>query len=232
VKKLFDAIRADDLTTVRALIEAKPELVHVIRRPPPKKDEGQQQLQIAIKGGHLEIANWLIDAGADVSYVEPEENRARLSVFEVALSAVISQAIHPRTPQGTGRPELTIALRLIDLGVSTTARNPQFGVPPLMYIGREIEYWSPSDLSRESRSVIVELIRALYSKGATADDLWSWTGPAAAVGDTRVHTVRSWYTKAAGTASDRQHPQADIVEMLAEAERPPKRGPLAWLRRR
>lgn len=233
MKKLFDAIRADDLATVRALIAAKPELLHVIRRPPPKKDEGQQPLQIAIKGGHLEIANWLIDAGADVFYLEPESNRARLSVFEIALSAVVSQAIHPRTPQGTGRPELALALRLIDLGVSTTTPNPQFGIPPLMYVGREIEYWAPSELSRESRAVIVELMRALYSKGATPDDEWSWKGPAAAPGDTRSHTVRSWYGKAlALTPPVRNHPQVDILEMLAEAERPPKkRGPLGWLRR-
>ena len=51
MKKLFKAIRNNDLDTVRQLIEKKPELVNCTAKQPPKKDDGQSPLQVALKTG-------------------------------------------------------------------------------------------------------------------------------------------------------------------------------------
>jgi hypothetical protein len=70
VKALFDAIRRGDLQSMRAQLDQKPELVQAIAKAPPKKDAGQQPLQVAFKSGQLEIADLLLDRGADVNFQE------------------------------------------------------------------------------------------------------------------------------------------------------------------
>ena len=70
MKKLFQAIRKGEIETVRQLIEKKPELVNCIAHQPPKKDDGQSTLQIALKTGRLEIAHLLLNSGADVNFIE------------------------------------------------------------------------------------------------------------------------------------------------------------------
>ena len=72
MKKLFTAIRASDLEMVRQIIEKKPELVNCIAKKPPKKDDGQSPLQVALKTGNTAIANYLLDMGADVNFIEDE----------------------------------------------------------------------------------------------------------------------------------------------------------------
>ena len=38
MKKLFTAVRKDDLETLKTVLEKKPELLHCVATPPPKKD--------------------------------------------------------------------------------------------------------------------------------------------------------------------------------------------------
>ncbi len=63
MKKLFTVIRQGKLDEVKRLIEKKPELVHCVSGPLPKKDHGQSPLQVALKTGKYEIADYLIDTG-------------------------------------------------------------------------------------------------------------------------------------------------------------------------
>ena len=72
MKKLFTAIRASDFEMVRQIIEKKPELVNCVAKKPPKKDDGQSPLQVALKTGNTAIANYLLDMGADVNFIEDE----------------------------------------------------------------------------------------------------------------------------------------------------------------
>lgn len=74
MKKLFKAIRQDDLAEVKTIIEKKPELVNCVAVPPPKKDNGQSPLQVALKTSALEIAWYLIENGADVNFMEAEDD--------------------------------------------------------------------------------------------------------------------------------------------------------------
>jgi hypothetical protein len=72
MKRLFKAVRQNDLETVKRILEAKPELINCVATPPPKKDNGQSLLQVANKVNNYEIAHYLIDKGIDVNYMEPD----------------------------------------------------------------------------------------------------------------------------------------------------------------
>lgn len=72
MKKLFTAIRQNSLENVTNILEKNPQLVNCMAIAPPKKDEGQSPLQVAIKVGNLTIAQYLIEKGADVNHMEPD----------------------------------------------------------------------------------------------------------------------------------------------------------------
>ena len=74
MKKLFKAIRQENIEEVKAIIEKRPELVNCVAVPPPKKDNGQSPLQVALKTGAVEIAYYLIENGADVNFMEAEDD--------------------------------------------------------------------------------------------------------------------------------------------------------------
>ena len=91
MKKLFQAIRQGDIETVRQLLEKKPELISCTAKQPPKKDDGQSPLQVALKTGNLEIAELLLDLGADVQFMESADccNDWRAPVIHDAINAAI-----------------------------------------------------------------------------------------------------------------------------------------------
>ena len=70
VKKLFVSIRRGKLEEVKRILDKKPELISCIATAPPKKDVGQSPLQVAIKSDNAEVANYLLDIGADVNFME------------------------------------------------------------------------------------------------------------------------------------------------------------------
>lgn len=74
MKKLFKVIRQKNLEEVKAIIEKNPKLVNCVAVPPPKKDNGQSPLQVALKIGAVEIVYYLIENGADVNYMEAEDD--------------------------------------------------------------------------------------------------------------------------------------------------------------
>ena len=81
MKKLFKAIRQNNLEAIKDILEKKPEVVKCMATPPPKKDEGQSPLQVAVKVGNLTIAQYLIDKGADVNYMEPDNGLSALGCY-------------------------------------------------------------------------------------------------------------------------------------------------------
>ena len=91
MKKLFTAIRKGDLKTVEALLSKDPALISCTAKQPPKKDAGQSPLQVAIKTGQLEIADFLLDRGADVNFMEAEGCASpwRMPVLQDAITAAI-----------------------------------------------------------------------------------------------------------------------------------------------
>lgn len=88
---MFFAIRESDIEKVRKIIEKKPALVNCIAKQPPKKDDGQSPLQVALKTGNTAIASYLLDMGADVSFIEDESscNAWRTPVLHDAINCAV-----------------------------------------------------------------------------------------------------------------------------------------------
>ena len=76
---------------VRQIIEKKPELVNCVAKKPPKKDDGQSPLQVALKTGNTAIVNYLLDMGADVNFIEDETccNAWRTPVLHDAINCAV-----------------------------------------------------------------------------------------------------------------------------------------------
>lgn len=91
MKKLFKAIRQENLEEVKSIIEKKPELVNCVATPPPKKDNGQSPLQVAIKIGAFDIIDYLIENNADVNFMEKEDDDpgVRHPVLQFAIGTVM-----------------------------------------------------------------------------------------------------------------------------------------------
>lgn len=91
MKKIFKAIRQNDIDEVKSIISNKPELVNCIAKQPPKKDDGQSPLQVALKTGNFDIAEYLIDMGADLNFMEDETccNSWRTPVVHDAINAAV-----------------------------------------------------------------------------------------------------------------------------------------------
>lgn len=104
MKKLFKAIRDNNIELVKQLINDSPELVNCTAKQPPKKDDGQSPLQVALKTGAFEIAEYLIDHGADVNFMEDESccNTWRAPVIHDAINAAIMSSRWNTNNQYTG----------------------------------------------------------------------------------------------------------------------------------
>ena len=93
MKKLFTVIRQGKLDEVKRIIEQKPNLVNCVSGVLPKKDHGQSPLQVAFKAGKYEIADYLIEHGADVNFMEAEDEDPGLRgpvLFDAISATVIS----------------------------------------------------------------------------------------------------------------------------------------------
>ena len=96
MKALFLAIRASDLDKVVSLVTRNSQLVHSVAKQPPKRDDGQSPLQVALKTGNFDIADYLIEAGADVQYIEQESiNEWRAPAIHDAIRAAVFSSRFP-----------------------------------------------------------------------------------------------------------------------------------------
>lgn len=109
MKKLFTAIRHEDIDTVKQLLEQKPELVNCVAKQPPKKEDGQSPLQVALKTGAFDIAELLIDLGADLNFIEDEAtccNEWRTPVIQDGVVAAVMSSrwntVSPFDPDENG----------------------------------------------------------------------------------------------------------------------------------
>ena len=98
MKKLFTAIRQGNLDEVKSILEKKFELVNCVSGALPKKDHGQSPLQVSLKTGKYEIADYLISHGADVNFMEEEDDDPglRAPVLFDAINATITSLCYRR----------------------------------------------------------------------------------------------------------------------------------------
>ena len=91
MKKLFAVLRQGNIEEVKRIVGKNPELVNCVSGPTPKKDHGQSPLQVSLKAGQFEIADFLINHGADVNFIEAEDDDPglRAPVLFDAITATI-----------------------------------------------------------------------------------------------------------------------------------------------
>ena len=101
MKKIFTVIRQGKLDEVKMILEKKPELVNCVSGALPKKDHGQSPLQVALKTGKYEIADYLISHGADVNFMEAEDDDPglRAPVLFDAINATITSLCYRRVDE-------------------------------------------------------------------------------------------------------------------------------------
>ena len=87
IKEFLKLIRANNIEEARNALAMNPGLARATCSPPPKKYEGQTLLQIAVRNAVPEIVGALIDAGADVNYIET-------TVVNDWNSPVLNDAVH------------------------------------------------------------------------------------------------------------------------------------------
>ena len=102
MKKLFVLLRQGNIEEVDKIITARPELLDCVAGPSPKKDHGQSLLQVALKSGNLAIADYLIDKGINVDFMEAEDDDPGLRapvLFDAITAAIDSLCINQFSTQ-------------------------------------------------------------------------------------------------------------------------------------
>lgn len=138
MKKLFNAIKQNDFPEIQRIIEKKPELVNCISKAPPKKDDGQSALQVAIKNGggwhDTRIISYLLDKGADVNFMEDDRG---LRPQEIACYPVLMDMVYavctnmaplhfhyqPEDAKAKANEFVAVFKRMLDLGANPNKTN-------------------------------------------------------------------------------------------------------------
>lgn len=138
MKKLFKDIRHNDIEAVRNAIKKKPAVVNeIFDGQKPKKDVGQSPLQVAIKCGHFEIIDLLIENGANIDFMEnpadkPDETSASYFICMSALHDAIIGAFGALPYGEFERAERYVKLieTLLVKGADPNGRIARHSLPP------------------------------------------------------------------------------------------------------
>ena len=133
MKKLFVLLRQGKTDELSRILTERPELLNCVSGPLPKKDHGQSLLQVALKTGNMDIADLLIGMGADVDFMEAEDDDPglRAPVLFDAVTAVIdtlcisSFASQEEVRNRFGRSDRALVLleKILDGGADVNKRS-------------------------------------------------------------------------------------------------------------
>jgi ankyrin repeat protein len=116
-KQLFTAIRHGELATVKAFLAANPDYTNVCATAPPKKDDGQSPLHVALKTGQFAIADYLIDHGANVNFMEDSKiNEWRTPVLHDAIRAALFSSVDNKF-----EPAVAVLRKMLQRGANPNA---------------------------------------------------------------------------------------------------------------
>ena len=193
MKKLFLAIRHNDLQQVKDMISKKPDLVHCTAKQPPKKDDGQSPLQVALKTGNFDIADYLLDMGADPNFMESKDcccNEWRAPALHDAICAAVMESRWSVQRGGWGgepvyyevmsKPEVTehaylVLERMISLGGDVNKLDSLGGNSIWRFFleaSHIIPRYDEDDIylfSEEVHSDLLRILKLLKSSGARFD---------------------------------------------------------------
>ncbi len=201
------AIRKGEIDDVRAMLERDPDLVHVTATTPPKKDAGQQPLQVALKSGRLDVATLLLDGGADVNFQEAAGSSPWTApvLHDAVRCAVMSSrwtiqsGFGPQvTFEDANSPEVSdsaygLLRRVLEAGADPAAHD-SFGNSALQVAclqGQQIlprvSDENPKPISRNVVGDLWRIFNALYAHGAD---------PTEPIRHDPGQTVADWYAEA------------------------------------
>lgn len=169
MKRLFNAIRQKNPEEVKAIIEKKPELVNCVATPPPKKDNGQSPLQVAMKIRAFEIIDYLMENGADVNFMEAEDDEpgVRCPVLHDAIRMVLNSLCYRKLD--VSDRGLTVVEELLKRGADPNKRaSDGFDAlnTAIEEVGYVLENDAYSDLHKKAEQQLVALFDLLIRYGA------------------------------------------------------------------
>ncbi len=183
MKKLFKMIRQENLEEVKKIIEKKPELVNCTATPPPKKDIGQSPLQVATKTDAFEIANYLLEYGANVNFIESEEEVGRDGLRMPVLHDAIRTTLHSLCYSNIKASEegLKLVKRMLELGADPN-QEASNGISAFGCAVLDADYIleSPStysDVQEFTRMQLIKLLDLLVEYGADKEEWLNSTRP-------------------------------------------------------
>lgn len=204
MKKLFLAIRHGNLDEVKATLENHPEALNEAAVSPPKKDQGLSPLQVALKIGEFDIAQYLIEQGADVNYVDPiDENEKYIwsvPVLQDAIGAVFFayEGIKPNV--GAAEKATAIVRDMLDRGADPNMISwktiEKFGERYLRPAGDALcACIGEAPLNNEklhdlAEKKLTELLDLLLEHGA---DIEAWANRTPGAYHNEDETNRKWY---------------------------------------
>lgn len=164
VRAFYAAIRRGELAVVRDALGKEPHLVNACAFPPPKKDDGQSPLQVALKHGKNDIASLLLDLGANVNFIEQSEiNEWRAPVLHDAIRAAVLCSGFDELFQ----PNMGVLERLLAKGADANAVD-SYGNTPIdraLLDANQVSY-GPGHWPEPKPKNITAVLRALRQRGA------------------------------------------------------------------
>lgn len=192
MRKLFAAIKKNDVDLVKKILEDDQNLIDCVAKQPPKSDDGKSLLQVAIKDGTIEIANYLLDKGANVNFMESDTsaNGWQIPVIQDAISCAIMRtrwcvldAQNNEVVQHTKEESdeaFSLLKRMIDLGAdlncvdsrgNTTLERVAMQAAQIMplYNPNTHQYTEKRKITNEFRSDLERIFSLLFEQGLTSN---------------------------------------------------------------
>lgn len=174
MKKLFTAIRRGNVDEVASILARKPELIACLAKAPPKKDDGQSPLMVAVKSDNLEVAHLLLDRGADVNFadaVNPYGINFSAPIWYDAVGQCFMRARHTVGP-GPERSKgyFLLLRRMLDMGMDPNQKTSH-GLNAWQHALEEYDQFArdsyPSyyaEESKEENRQLREMLRAVLDE--------------------------------------------------------------------
>lgn len=175
MKKLFKAILHNDLDLVRSIIEKEGSLVNCVAKAPPKSDDGQSPLQVALKTGKFAIANFLIDNGANIDFIEQESvNEWRMPVIHDAIRACVFSSRYVgysgvQNKKETFEKGFAILKKLVKLGADVKSID-SYGNNCLMRASLDASQLDLNQNTKELHADLKSVFDLLISAGADINE--------------------------------------------------------------
>ncbi len=185
-------LKKHDFNLVKEILEDRPNLIHCVAKQPPKSDDGKSLLQVALKDGTVEIANYLLDKGADVNFMESDTsvNGWQMPVIQDAISlAIMKTRWCVLNLQGNESVQHTkqesdeafsLLKRMIDLGAdlncvdskgNTTLERATLQASQIMplYNPNTGQYTEKRKVTNDLRSDLERIFSLLFEHGLTSN---------------------------------------------------------------